>query len=442
MSRRTRWMFPAVVATVLATWASPATAAAPDLAGSGAVGSQVAGPAAVANLTGSGPIGSPATGSGPAGDLAGSGARGGSAAGPAAPRPAPQTLRRVRLADWGGGGYVFQVHPDGRLLGALYDEQSNAQPVIWTDYDTPVPLGIDRGDPRAMNRLGHVAGTGGEPLPSGESIYDAGWLWTPEGITVLRSTGAVRVTDLNDRDQIVGNVAGAGAFIWEHGRFTMLGAPEGWTSSATEVNNRGEVLGALTRDGEWISEYSFIWRNGSMTVLPTTNFFPARLTHINDEGLALGHGDLRNNGISHPFLWDGRRLVDLMADRPNESGEAWQLNNAGDVLGNAGGKNVLWRHGRMIELDPGGVVLSERGDVAGVHAKMGPDGPYGLWTYRVFRWREGTVVYSEPMLGEEPNFSLKGMDDFGRIVAAVDGTAGGVADGLMAWLPRLERASG
>jgi hypothetical protein len=51
---------------------------------------------------------------------------------------------------------------------------------------------------------------------------------------------------------------------------------------------------------------------------------------FNDRGQVIGGPYLGD--ITHPFVWQRGTMVDLMADRPNTSGHAADIDNAGDVV--------------------------------------------------------------------------------------------------------------
>lgn len=206
--------------------------------------------AATLATTGAGPVAASAT-------TASAGSRG----------PVEAALCTVPLTSWGNGGYLYEVNRAGQVLGALIDEAGATEPVLWRDYGSPRELGVVGGYARALNNRGHAAGI------EGVAGDGNGWLWTPERVTVLSAPGQrVWVNDLNDHDQVVGDLedpvsgVSSNAFLWQRGRFTEIVAPEGMVSHALKVNNRGEVLGYVV-NADWSVNISFVWHAGTMTLL-------------------------------------------------------------------------------------------------------------------------------------------------------------------------------
>ena len=86
---------------------------------------------------------------------------------------------------------------------------------------------------------------------------------------------------------------------------------------------------------------------------------------ISDSGQIVGRS-ARGGGF-HAFLWQKGRMLDL------GSGEAWAINNHGQVVAFSGDYAILWQNGKVTKLDIGfgGSVdfpdfsINERGEVIG-----------------------------------------------------------------------------
>lgn len=55
---------------------------------------------------------------------------------------------------------------------------------------------------------------------------------------------------------------------------------------------------------------------------------------IDDHGQVVGYSSVAGSAVLHPFLRQDGRMLDLMAGHPAETGQAWDINNAGEVVGN------------------------------------------------------------------------------------------------------------
>src|SRR2546428_266073 len=64
----------------------------------------------------------------------------------------------------------------------------------------------------------------------------------------------------------------------------------------------------------------------------------ASVNGLNERGEVVGGTDLPGDTLLHPFLWDGAKLIDLIAPPfvGEANGEAAWINNAGEVVGLAG----------------------------------------------------------------------------------------------------------
>lgn len=225
----------------------------------------------------------------------------------------------------------------------------------------------------ALNNAGQVAfntqPTGSLPLPIRAFLYDHGTL-TDLGHLPLRSFEArscdVSVHALNNSGMAAGQsqislkdadglpLLPVHAFLWRKGVMTDLGVPPGYDeSSATALNDRGDVIGTIDRQSETQSgpdpasqDHGFLWRKGVMTdlgTLPGCRY--TEPTGINNQGQIVGNsyniegsgnsfsrtGGALNGGV---FLWQDGKMQDLQTLVP----AGWQLqsavsiNDRGDIL--------------------------------------------------------------------------------------------------------------
>lgn len=114
--------------------------------------------------------------------------------------------------------------------------------------------------PAALSERGHVAGGSRD-----DSGMLRAFLWTPdEGMLDLGTPDWSEALALNEFDQVVG-YAGAQAFVWDrvHG-LSLISPPGSNLSVATDVNNRGQVVGYADFGGGF--PQAFIWSRESGAV--------------------------------------------------------------------------------------------------------------------------------------------------------------------------------
>lgn len=259
----------------------------------------------------------------------------------------------------GQSGEAIAVNDHGQ---ALVERQSALTPgtpgqippepheptVVWDDGHllTPPPTGGTRNLPIGINNRGQVALVLNDP--SGQRPSRAG-VWQAHGDRGVVDLGTLPgydafPVDINDQGHIVGRVQTTvgqttRAVLWRGGELVELGTLGGGWSLADAINERGDVLGrSYTGTGEI---HSFLWRRGRMIDLGT-----AGATALNDRGQVVGAGPSEVPGVMHAFLWQDGQVIDLgaIADGRQPS-FAYDINDRGQILGEVGGRPVIWTIG-------------------------------------------------------------------------------------------------
>ena len=146
---------------------------------------------------------------------------------------------------------------------------------------------------------------------------------------------------LNDSGEAVGRTGASitSPFTSQSGSMTALPLPPGGRSSgsaeALDVNNSGVAVGDFTNSTGGVQAAK--WQNGVATNLGVTATDQSFAWAINDVGTIVGYGNAQGGGA---FMWNPDGSVVKIFN-----GQAYAINNAGQVAGEVNNQAVLWQNG-------------------------------------------------------------------------------------------------
>lgn len=204
-----------------------------------------------------------------------------------------------------------------------------------------------------INEKGQVVGwsytssTSVPPCETGFTLTTGSFIWDMEkGLRDIGSLGGscTIATDLNNRGQVVGSSSLPGdtsqhAFLWDEGLFQDLGGSLGGDSlGAFAVNEKGEAVGFAFLPGETPIFHATLWRSaGDMVDLGVVGADPSSYAaSINSRNQVVGtSGDFVTT--SRVFLWENGDMVDLKAlilgDSAFRPEFAQTINDRGEIAG-------------------------------------------------------------------------------------------------------------
>ncbi len=214
------------------------------------------------------------------------------------------------------------INNRGQVVGTGYDlDDYDQHPFLWQNG--------------RMNRLAIPYGLGCEATGISDSglmalvvdmhPYFDSYLFDKHMPVLVCTEGCIY--GVNNLGVVVGN-SKSQAFAWYRGLTISLGSLGGSWSTASSVNNKGEVVGY----GETAPAYTgpvhaFLWRDGALTDLG-----PGQAFDINDVGQIVGASD-----AEWAVLWDKGTQYVLNDLIPKNSGwalvSAYAINNHGDIVG-------------------------------------------------------------------------------------------------------------
>lgn len=260
--------------------------------------------------------------------------------------------RNGRLIDLGGFGYensyVHKINNFGQIAGWAYTSPTVGPMAVLASKDGISYLGTlpstqsygTASIANSLNNRGMVVG----------GSNNHAFLWTAQsGMRDLGSLGGNSMligssaTDINDKGEVVGgswtgiNTGLNFAFIWDDSQgMRSLGSLGGFYSHANAINERGQVVGtSYLSDNQRF--HAFYWDNLTKTLidLGTLGGGYSEANGISDDGTVLGRAETAG-GSMHAFVWRDGAMTDLNMLISPQSG--WELTSATDI--NSEGKII------------------------------------------------------------------------------------------------------
>lgn len=224
---------------------------------------------------------------------------------------------------------------------------SGATVALWQPDGSFTPIAPPEGYavvPVDLSDAGHVAGYLTPVDPAGQPGYRP-FVWKAGRLTVLGDLGVARA--VNRRGQVAGVVPTSEhtlgtAVVWDHGEEIPLVPDSFPMSSASDINDRGQVIGTL---GEGPNQaHGFLWDDGELTEIPAPSGPLLTPEQINERGQIVGR-HVPGDSNFHAFLWDRGEMADLgvsfVPPALNDRGQA-----VGSLWGEDGSQPVLWEVAR------------------------------------------------------------------------------------------------
>lgn len=303
----------------------------------------------------------------------------------ASPVTAPYELVVLADASYGDRDQATDVNASGVAIGTSCRGMLDCAPAVWTAPDDVEELPKNRWHAASASAINDAGDIAGSVEMDDSEFYPA--IWQDGDLTILETTGDVPGTAMaiNDRGQVAGSISTgdmhADGVLWNAGVPAPLGSlPNHTCNMPFDINNEGVVVGTSSPDCEiWRAAIwdesgpaslpliiagdeddpfrslstawaindagvavgfavdatgtgkAVVWEEGDVTLLEgLAGAIGCQATDINDTGMIVGGCDMSYGGSSLAVVWEGGTPSVLPG---GVASEAWQVNEAGVIVG-------------------------------------------------------------------------------------------------------------
>ena len=269
------------------------------------------------------------------------------------------------LLDLGGlgesGVYPYAINGTGEIAGWCYTLPNDYPHAFSYSDGTMRDLGTLGGNPQAqdsfafgINDGGQIVGASWDSGGNTRAFLDSNG--TMQDLATLGGTTA-GATAVNGGGDVVGSSTTTDgsnepshAFLYSGGTMQDLGTLGGPYSAANAINNSGQVVGWASY-GNYYGGHAFLYSGGTMHDIGTLGSGAYSSAYgINDSGQVVGTSYINSGNIEHAFLYGSGTMQDLTPAGSTGS-EAWAINNASQVVGDADGGAFIYSGGTTTYLN-------------------------------------------------------------------------------------------
>lgn len=291
------------------------------------------------------------------------------------------TFNSYKFTVLGTGGLSYSysnalaINNAGQVVGYARSSFGGDTPLLWdtSTGDTKILIGGSVAtDINASGQIVGVQGTNPTTPLSWSSSQSTGNFLSIGGNSPIYGGGNVNA--INDAGKAVGNIftsAGGEAHIWDvEGNTTTSLGNLGRYSFANDINNAGQVVGFGDTSTN-ANYHALMWNTSNQTITNLgagfsggyrngqwyPGFYSSEANAINASGLVVGNANYTDNassgGYSHAMLWDtnNNTVINLGKLAIDTQTYAYDINDAGLIVGSSGGIATLWSNGSIYNLN-------------------------------------------------------------------------------------------